>query len=96
MFVSGGIPRLSPVEPVPVYYYFGGFFVIFYILSITWVAPKFGVGNAVSLVLLDQIMSMAVIDHYSLLGASQNTISIQRFIGLILMAAGVFMVVRRF
>jgi uncharacterized membrane protein YdcZ (DUF606 family) len=39
---------------------------------------------------------MSIIDHYSLLGAPQNEISLQRFIGLTLMVAGVFMVVRRF
>jgi transporter family-2 protein len=72
------------------------FFVIFYILSITSIAPKFGVGNAVSFVLLGQLISMSIIDHYSLLGAPQNEISLQRFIGLTLMVAGVFMVVRRF
>lgn len=96
LFLSGGMPKSSAVEPIPVYFYLGGFFVIFYILSITWVAPKFGVGNAVSFVLLGQIISMAIIDHYSLLGAPQNTISIQRLIGLVFMVAGVFMAVRRF
>lgn len=96
LFISGGMPKSSPVESIPVYFYFGGFFVIFYILSITWVAPKFGVGNAVSFVLLGQLISMAIIDHYSLLGAPQNSISIQRLIGILLMAAGVFMAVRRF
>lgn len=96
LFISGGMPKSSPVEPIPVYFYFGGFFVIFYILSITWVAPKFGVGNAVSVVLLGQLISMAIIDHYSLLGAPQNSISIQRLIGIFLMVVGVFMAVRRF
>jgi transporter family-2 protein len=96
LFLSGGMPKSSPIESVPVYFYFGGFFVIFYILSITWVAPKFGVGNAVSFVLLGQLVSMAIIDHYSFLGAPQNTISFQRLIGLVLMATGVFMAVRRF
>jgi transporter family-2 protein len=96
LFLSGGMPKSSPVEPIPVYFYFGGFFVIFYILSITWVAPKFGVGNAVSFVLLGQLISMVIIDHYSFLGAPQTTISIQRLIGLALMVAGVFMTVRRF
>jgi transporter family-2 protein len=96
MFLSDGMPKSSPVEPIPIYFYFGGFFVIFYILSITSIAPKFGVGNAVSFVLLGQLISMSIIDHYSLLGSPQNEISVQRLIGLTLMVAGVFMVVRRF
>ena len=70
--------------------------VIFYILSITWVAPKFGVGNAVSFVLLGQIISMVVIDHFGLFGALQHSVSSQRFAGLALMIVGVFLTVRRF
>jgi transporter family-2 protein len=96
LFLSGGMSKSSPVESTPIYFYFGGFFVIFYILSITWAAPKFGVGNAVCFVLLGQLISLVIIDHYGLLGAPQTTVSIQRLIGLVLMVAGVFMAVRRF
>ena len=34
LFLSGGMPKSSPVELIPVYFYFGGFFVIFYIFSV--------------------------------------------------------------
>lgn len=80
---------------IPFYMYFGGVFVIFYILSITWVAPKFGIGNAISFVLLGQLISMALIDHFKLLGAIHNPITLQRLLGIILMAVGVFLAVRR-
>ena len=53
---------------IPWYFYFGGVFVMFYILSITWVAPRFGISNAVSFVLLGQLMAMSIIDHYGLVG----------------------------
>ena len=96
LFLSGGMPKYYVQEPIPILFYFGGLFVIFYILSITWVAPKFGVGNAVSLVLLGQLISMAVIDHFSLFGVICCSLSIERLIGLIFMIIGVFMTVRRF
>lgn len=96
LFMTNGIPKFSPVGPIPAYFYFGGFFVIFYILSITWVAPRFGVGNAVSFVLLGQLASMAIIDHFGLLGAPHNAITVQRAAGLGFMVIGVFMAVRRF
>jgi len=95
LFISGGVPRLVPVSPVPIYYYLGGLFIVLYILGITWVAPKFGVGNAVAFVLLGQLISMAIIDHLSLFGALHHPISIQRFAGLIFMGIGVFLAVRR-
>ena len=94
LVVSGSLPKSVPGH-IPVYYYFGGTFVIFYILTITWVAPKFGVGNAVSFVLLGQIVSMAVIDHFRLFGAPYNPVNLVRFAGLVLMAIGIFLAVRR-
>lgn len=96
LFLSSSMPKFVPEESIPVYFYLGGLFVLFYILSVTWVAPKFGVGNAVSFVLLGQLISMAVIDHYSLFGAQQHPISLQRAAGLMCMVLGVLLVVRRF
>lgn len=92
--VYGGLPAV-PKKPTPFYFYFGGIFVAFYVLSITWVAPKFGVGNAVAFVLLGQLISMATIDQFGLLGAPVHPISLQRATGLGLMALGVFLAVRR-
>ena len=94
MLFSGNLPNLVLENTTPFYFYLGGLFVVFYVLSITWIAPKFGVGNAVAFVLLGQIISMATIDHFSLLGASYHPISTQRFTGLILMGIGVFLSVR--
>ena len=96
LFLSGGISKFPIQAPIPILFYMGGLCVIFYILSITWVAPKFGVGNAVSFVLLGQIISMVVIDHFGLFGALQHSVSSQRFAGLALMIVGVFLTVRRF
>jgi transporter family-2 protein len=95
LFLSGGLPKSPTSEPIPIYFFLGGLLVIFYILSITWVAPKFGVGNAISMVLLGQLISMAVIDHYGLLGSLKHTISMQRLVGLAFMMLGVYLTVRR-
>jgi transporter family-2 protein len=95
LIISGGISRLDPVTTVPIYFYLGGLFVVLYILGMTWVAPKFGVGNAVAFVLLGQIISMAIIDHFGLLGALHHPLSFQRLSGLVLMAVGVFLAMRR-
>mgnify|MGYP000029406320 CR=1 FL=1 len=64
--------------------------VAFYILSITFVAPRFGVGNAVFFVLLGQLASAAAIDHFGLFGATVSPLSLTRAAGIGLMAAGVF------
>lgn len=92
--VDGGL-KPFPKTPLPFYFYLGGVFVAFYVLSVTWVAPQFGVGNAVAFVLLGQIISMAAIDQFGLLGAPIRAITLQRLIGLVLMSVGVLLAVRR-
>lgn len=95
LLLTQGLPNSLPPAGIPIQFYLGGLFVLFYVLSITWVAPRFGIGNAVSFVLLGQLLSMATIDHFSLMGANHYPFTLQRLIGLLFMAAGVFMVVRK-
>jgi len=92
--LAGGL-RTIPKVSLPFYFYLGGAFVAFYVLSVTWVAPKIGVGNAVAFVVLGQLISMAAIDQFGLLGAQVQSITAQRAIGLVLMSVGVFLAVRR-
>ena len=46
-----------------------GFGMAFYVVAITFLAPRFGVGNSVMLVVAAQIASSAAIDHFGLFGA---------------------------
>lgn len=62
----------------------------FYVLSITWVAPRFGVGNAIFLVLLGQLVAAAVIDHFGLFGARIVILSPIWLLGLVMIAGGIF------
>jgi len=95
LLLTEGMPTAIGSSAAPWYLYLGGFFVVFYILTITWVAPRFGVSNAVSFVLLGQLIAMSLIDHHGLVGAIQYPLNSQRVLGLVLMSAGVLMVVSR-
>jgi bacterial/archaeal transporter family-2 protein len=61
----------------------------YYLLSITWVGPRFGIGNAVMFVLAGQIVSSAVIDHFGLFGAPHKPVDALRAAGLVIMAVGI-------
>lgn len=89
-----GAPALSAVITAPKHLFLAGLLVAFYILSITFIAPKFGVGNAVFFVLLGQLVSAALIDHFGLFGARISPLSLSRAGGIALMAAGVFLTQR--
>ncbi len=75
----------------PKHLFLAGCLVAFYVLSITIVAPKFGVGNAIFFVLLGQVFSTAVIDHFGLFGAQISQLSLARAGGIILMTSGIFL-----
>ena len=86
-----GPPSRASLSAVPPIYYLAGFFVAFYVLSITWAAPHIGVGTAVFLVLLGQLAATAVIDHYGAFGALESSLTPRRTAGIILIAVGIFL-----
>lgn len=83
----GALPK---VAGAPKHLLLAGVLIAFYVLSITWIAPSFGVGNAVFFVLIGQLISAAIIDHFGLFGAQVTPFSASRGFGIALMAAGVF------
>jgi len=87
-----GVPTASQVAAVPAWRYLGALLVVFYILSITWAAPRIGVGNAIFFVLLGQLIAAAVIDHYGLWGAIKSAMTVRRAVGIAVMAVGVYLV----
>lgn len=95
LLVTQGVPKSLSAENTPSYFYLGGIFIAFYILSVTWIAPRFGIANAISFVLLGQLIAMTVIDRFGLFGMAQMALSYQRVLGLVLMSAGVFLVLER-
>ena len=77
--------------PAPTIGYGAGLLFTVYIASITWLAPRIGLGNAVFLVLLGQLVTSAVIDHYALFGAPKVEITPRRLLGLAVMAVGIML-----
>ena len=95
LFLSSSEIKLSMPKDIPAYYYTAGFFFIFYISTISWIAPKFGFANAITFVFIGQMISMCAIDHFGLFNAAQYAFNWQRLGGLLLMIAGIFIVVKR-
>jgi len=94
LMLTGGPGPLRALPGQPAHLFGAGLFVAFYVLSITWVAPRFGVGNAVFFVLLGQLVSAAIIDHFGLFGAIVKPFSPTRGAGIGLMALGVLLTQR--
>ncbi|MEM1302448.1 MAG: DMT family transporter [Pseudomonadota bacterium] len=84
-----GPSAIAKVATAPKHLLIAGALIAFYVLSITAIAPKFGVGNAVFFVLLGQLISAAAIDHFGLFGANPSPLTATRAASIALMAAGV-------
>jgi len=81
----------TDTAPTALHSFSGGFFVVFYVLATITIAPKIGLGNAIFLVLMGQIVSISVVDHYGLFGSIQVPISFQKTVGITFMVIGIFL-----
>jgi transporter family-2 protein len=89
-----GLPLTLPQSlPAPTLF-LGGLFVAFYIFTITWISPRFGVANAILFVLLGQMVAALIIDHLGLFNASPISINLTKIIGLTFMVLGIFLIKR--
>jgi transporter family-2 protein len=89
-----GPKALANIPLAPRHLLLGGLLVAFYVLSVTYIAPHLGVGNAVFFVLLGQLISAALIDHFGLFGARISPLSLTRTTGIAVMALGVWITQR--
>ena len=89
--VVTGLDGVAKLATAPKHLFLAGVLIAFYVLSITYIAPSFGIGNAVFFVLLGQLVSAAAIDHFGLFGAQVTHLTVTRAGGIALMAAGVWL-----
>lgn len=89
VYLFTGGPTIAAILATPKHLWLAGALIAVYVLSITYVAPHFGVGNAVFFVLLGQMISSAAIDHFGLFGAQVSPLNGMRAVGIAVMASGV-------
>jgi transporter family-2 protein len=94
LITQAPMPPGSAFRSAPFYGYLGGIIVATYVLSITFLAPRLGVGNAICFIVTGQIFAAVVIDHFGLFGAPVQSLSLTRVAGIALMIAGLFLAKR--
>jgi transporter family-2 protein len=83
------LPDLQVLARLAPHQYAGGLIVGFYVLSITFLAPRFGVGNAILFAVMAQLITSALIDHFAFAGATLRPLTIMRAAGLLIVITGV-------
>lgn len=96
MLLTGGqVPSGTALGAAPWWGYVGGFIVAFYVFTITFLAPRLGVGTAIALIVTGQVAAALTIDHFGLLRSLTFPLTPSRLAGAALMAAGAFLALRR-
>jgi transporter family-2 protein len=88
LVATGQVPDLRQAMQARPIDFAGGAIVAGYVVSVTLLAPRFGIGNAILFVMTAQIFTSALIDHFGLLGAAMRPVTALRVAGLAIMLAG--------
>ncbi|HZM23249.1 MAG TPA: DMT family transporter [Anaerolineales bacterium] len=92
LMYSGG--KLSEWRNVPWYALGAGIFGLVVIGSISYMIPRIGIAAAITTIVAGQLLVGTILDHYGLLGAAGRSMDVTRFIGLIVVLAGVWLTVK--
>jgi len=92
--LSGGT-HLDGLRGVPWWYLVGGLIGAVFVASSLVTVRTLGAGGVVAATIAGQLTGSVVIDHFGLLGLSKQPLSVARVVGILLLAGGVFLVVRK-
>jgi transporter family-2 protein len=88
-------PSREQLAAAPLYGYLGGVIVATYVVMITILVPRIGVGTAIGLIVTGQIICAVAIDHFGLFNVAVRSISMVRMAGMLLMIGGVYLVMKK-
>ncbi|CAM3095797.1 DMT family transporter [Streptobacillus ratti] len=88
-------PTITQFTTTAWWKYLGAITGAIYVLSVITVIPALGVGLATILLMFSQLVMAMIIDHYGLFGYAVKSFSVERMIGVALMAIGIFLINRK-
>ncbi len=92
--VRGEVGRISEAVSVPWWYLTGGILGAVYVTTVLITVGTLGAGPVVAATIAAQLTVSVVIDQFGWLGVTRDPISAGRLAGIVLLALGVFLIVR--
>ena len=91
---KGGMGQIADVRGVAWYYLTGGVLGAIYITSVIVTVRALGAGGVVAATIAGQLAVGVVVDRFGLLGVERQPITVVKVLGIALLAAGTYLVVR--
>lgn len=89
------LPTHQQLTAAPVAGYLGGLIVATYVVMITILVPRIGVGTAIGLIVTGQVICAVTIDHFGFFNVAVRTLSPTRVAGMLLMVGGIYLVMKK-
>ena len=86
--LTGALPSLSKLGAARAVDFSGGLIVAFYVISVTCLAPNFGIANMILYAMVAQIVSSSLINHLGLFDSLVQPVNGLRLFGIALLLVG--------
>ena len=91
---TGGLGRIGQARHLSWYYLSGGVLGAAYVTSVLVTVRSLGAGGVVAATIAGQLTAAVVVDQFGLLNVEKEPITAVKLLGLVLLALGVWLVVR--
>jgi transporter family-2 protein len=95
VLLGGGFGQLGEASGLPWYYLIGGLLGAVYVTNALLAVRDLGAGGITAATITGQLVTSIVIDRLGVLGLPERPLSVARVIGVVLLVAGTYLVVRR-
>ena len=93
--LTGGFASAARARELDWYYLVGGGLIgATYVTSVLVMVRTLGAGGVTAATITGQLTMSVLIDHFGVLGLTRQPITLSRLIGVLLLAAGTFLIVR--
>jgi len=75
--------------------FIGGIFGVLFVLSSIYLVPRIGSTMMFMAFITGQVLTSVIIDHFGLFGLSKISLNVTRSLGIILLFAGLFLVIKK-
>ena len=88
-------PARAQWAATPWWAWFGGILGAFYVVSTIMAGPRLGAAALLALIVLGQLVTSLLVDHFGWLGFPQHSVTALRLLGALLLFGGMLLIVHR-